>query len=44
MADIFISYTKSYREWAFWIAAELKQLNHTPRIRMGNLDGKDIYA
>ena len=28
MADIFVSYTKSDREWAFWIAAELMQRQH----------------
>jgi hypothetical protein len=26
MADIFVSYTSSDRDWAFWIAKELKAL------------------
>jgi hypothetical protein len=26
LADISVSYTKSDRDWAFWIAAELKEL------------------
>jgi TIR domain len=32
MADIFISYTSSDREWARWIAKELKGLGQTPHI------------
>ena len=32
MADIFVSYTSSDREWAFWIAHELEKLGHTPRV------------
>jgi hypothetical protein len=32
VADIFISYTKSDRDWAFWIAQELKTLGHIPRV------------
>jgi hypothetical protein len=29
MADIFISYTNSDRDWAFWVAKELEGLGHT---------------
>jgi TIR domain len=32
VADIFVSYTSSDREWAFWIGQELKKLGHVPRI------------
>ena len=32
MADIFVSYTSSDREWAFWIGRELEKLGHKPRI------------
>jgi hypothetical protein len=32
MADIFVSYTRSDRDWAFWLTAELKELGHTPHI------------
>jgi TIR domain len=32
LADIFVSYTSSDREWAFWIAQELEKLGHTPRV------------
>ena len=28
MADIFVSYTSSDRDWAFWIAKELEALGH----------------
>jgi hypothetical protein len=41
MADIFISYTKSDRDWAFWLAADLKHLGHTPHIREWELTGGD---
>jgi hypothetical protein len=45
MADIFVSYTKSDRDWAFWLAAELKELGHTPRIHEWEIkSGDDIYA
>src|SRR5271157_4492706 len=45
MADIFVSYTKSDRDWAFWIAEELKQLGHTPHIHEWEIKGgDDIYA
>src|SRR5580704_6367728 len=45
MADIFISYTSSDREWAFWIAKELAALGHSPHIHEWEIgSGDDIYA
>jgi hypothetical protein len=45
VSEFFISYTKSDRDWAFWIAAELKELGHTPHIHEWEIkDGDDIYA
>ena len=45
MADIFVSYTQSDRDWAFWLAAELKVLGHTPHIHEWEVKGgDDIYA
>jgi tetratricopeptide (TPR) repeat protein len=45
MADIFISYTASDRDWAFWIAKELEALKHTPHIHEWEIkNGDDIYA
>jgi TIR domain-containing protein len=45
LADIFISYTSSDRDWAFWIAAELKKLGHSPHIHEWEIEGgADIYA
>lgn len=45
MADIFISYTSSDREWAFWIGQELQALGHTPRIHEWEIGpGGDIAA
>ena len=32
MADIFVSYTSSDRDWAFWIGQELETLGHAPHI------------
>jgi hypothetical protein len=32
VAEFFISYTSSDREWAFWIGQELEKLGHKPRI------------
>jgi tetratricopeptide (TPR) repeat protein len=32
VADIFVSYTSSDREWAFWIGRELEKLGHKPRV------------
>ena len=45
MADIFVSYTSSDREWAFWIATELRALGHTAHIHEWEIKGgDDIYA
>ncbi len=30
--DIFVSYTSSDRDWARWIAAELRDLDHAPHV------------
>jgi TIR domain len=32
VADIFVSYTSSDRDWAFWIGQQLQNLGHTPHI------------
>ena len=45
MADIFVSYTSSDRDWAFWIANELRALGHAPHIHEYEIKGgDDIYA
>ena len=45
MADYFISYTSSDRDWAQWIAKELEALAHTPHIHEWEIKGgDDIYA
>jgi tetratricopeptide (TPR) repeat protein len=45
VADIFISYTSSDRDWAFWIARELEALGHMPHVHEWELEGgDDIYA
>src|SRR3954454_16546074 len=45
MADIFVSYTSSDRDWAFWIAKELEALGHTPHVHEWEIGaGDDIYA
>jgi hypothetical protein len=45
VADIFISYTSSDRDWAFWIAKELEALGHTPHVHEWEIKGgDDIYA
>jgi len=45
VADYFISYTSSDRDWAFWIARELKTLGHTAHIHEWEIEaGQDIYA
>jgi tetratricopeptide (TPR) repeat protein len=45
VTDIFISYTSSDRDWAFWIAEELKVLGYTPHVyEWGIAAGADIYA
>jgi hypothetical protein len=32
VADIFVSYTSTDRDWAFWVAKQLEPLGHTPHI------------
>jgi tetratricopeptide (TPR) repeat protein len=45
MADIFVSYTSSDRDWAYWIAKELEAQDHTPHIHEWEIgSGDDIYA
>jgi tetratricopeptide (TPR) repeat protein len=45
MAVIFVSYTSSDRDWAFWIANELKTLGHVPHVHDWELKGSDdVYA
>ena len=45
MADIFVSYTSSDRDWAFWIGQELEKLGHIPRIHEWEISaGGDIPA
>jgi TIR domain len=45
MADIFVSYTSSDRDWAFWIAQELEALGHVPHIHEWEISGGgDIAA
>jgi hypothetical protein len=45
MTDIFVSYTSSDREWAYWIAKELQALGHTPHVHEWEINGgDDIYA
>jgi len=45
MADIFISYTSSDRDWAFWIGQELEKLGHVPHIHEWEISGgSDIAA
>ena len=45
MADIFVSYTSSDREWAFWIGHELDALGHVPHIHDWEIPaGGDIVA
>jgi hypothetical protein len=45
MGNIFVSYTKSDRDWAFWLATELTELCHTPHIHEWEIGGgEDIFA
>jgi len=45
VADIFVSYTGSDRDWAFWIAKELEALGHAPHVHEWEINGSDdIYA
>jgi hypothetical protein len=41
MADIFISYTASDREWAFWIGWEIEDLGHVPHLHDWEVSGGD---
>jgi len=44
MADIFVSYTSSDRDWAYWIGRELEALGHVAHIHEWELkSGEDIY-
>jgi len=43
MADIFVSYTRSDSEWAFWIGQELDKLGHVPHVHEWEINaGGDI--
>jgi hypothetical protein len=45
MSEIFVSYTSSDRDWAFWIAKALEGLGHTPHVHEWEIKGgEDIYA
>jgi tetratricopeptide (TPR) repeat protein len=45
VADIFVSYTSTDREWAHWIGKELLVLGHLPHIHEWEIGaGDDIYA
>ncbi len=45
MADIFVSYTSSDKEWAYWIAKALEAQGHVPHIHEWEIEGGgDIYA
>jgi hypothetical protein len=45
MADVFVSYTSSDRDWAMWITRELKALGHKPHVHEWEIGaGDDIYA
>jgi TIR domain len=39
MADIFVSYTSSDRDWAFWIGHELEALGHKAHIHEWEVSG-----
>jgi hypothetical protein len=41
MADIFVSYTSSDRNWAFWIGRELEALGHVPHVDDWEIKGSD---
>ena len=45
VADIFVSYTSSDREWAQWIATDLHTLGHVPHVHEWEIGpGDDIVA
>jgi hypothetical protein len=39
MADIFVSYTSSDKDWAFWIGHELEAFGHTSHIHEWEVSG-----
>src|SRR5262249_62180990 len=39
MADIFVSYTSSDKDWAFWIGHELEELGHNAHIHEWEISG-----
>jgi TIR domain len=45
VADVFVSYTSSDSQWAFWIGQELEELGHTAHIHEWEIQaGEDILA
>jgi hypothetical protein len=45
MAEIFVSYVQSDPKWAFGLAAELKELGHTPHAHeLEKGGGEEIYG
>ncbi len=45
VADIFVSFTKSDRQWAHWIAQELTALDHEPHVHDWEIgSGEDIVG
>jgi hypothetical protein len=45
VADIFVSYTSTDRDWAFWIARALEELGHTPHVHEWEIKaGENIYG
>jgi tetratricopeptide (TPR) repeat protein len=45
LADIFLSYTSTDVDWAFWLAKELEAVGHTAHVHEWEIDaGDDIYA
>ena len=44
VADIFVSYTSSDRDWAFWIAKELEALGHTPHVHEWEIECQSAFC
>ena len=44
MADIFVNYTSSDRDWAFWIGQELEKLGHSPHIHEWEIPAGGVPA
>ncbi|HTZ68079.1 MAG TPA: toll/interleukin-1 receptor domain-containing protein [Roseiarcus sp.] len=45
MADIFVSYTSTDKDWAFWIGQQLETLGHSPHVHDWEISaGGDIAA